>query len=163
MLSRELDALMAYLQLQLSVNGCPLDLNYEEWHYLAPLSWIKMLWRTLHVTGFELHLEYIVIPFPRIGDRLVMDVLREASGNDEDHLKSLGKVRGSLGAIFMSDLVTSDGKYIEQHAIESNWVLKRSSYCFPKEKPDKKDWELWITYLKSATNDNFVRTLLFWR
>ena len=77
-MSKKLDASMAYLQLQLGVNCCPLDLNYDDWHYLAPLSWIKMLWRTLQVTGFELHLEYKELPFPRIGDRLVMDVLREA-------------------------------------------------------------------------------------
>ena len=81
------------------------------------------------MTGFELHLEYKELPFPRTGDKLVMDVLREACGNDEDHLKSLGRVRGSLGAIFMSDLVTADGKYLEQHVTEAGGeVMKRSSY-----------------------------------
>ena len=67
-LSRKLDASIAYLQLQLGVNTCPFDLDYEDWHYMAPLSWVKMLWRTLQVTGFELHLKYESIPFPRSGE-----------------------------------------------------------------------------------------------
>ena len=57
-LSKKLDASIAYLQLQLGVNVCPLDLCYEDWHFLAPLSWVKMLWKTLSVMGFELHLEH---------------------------------------------------------------------------------------------------------
>lgn len=155
-LSKKLDALMAYLQLQLGVNCCPLDLNYDDWHYLAPLSWIKMLWRTLQVTGFELHLEYETTPFPRCGDRLVMDVLRGACGNDQDHLKSLAGVRGFLGAMFMSDIVTADERYIEQHVTGAGCSgLRRSSYCFPKEDPTKKNWDLWIAYLTYVTNDNF--------
>ena len=85
-----------------------------------------------------------------------MDVLREACGNDEGHMRSLGRVRGSLEAIFISDLVTADGKYIEQHVIEAGRkMVQRSSYCFPKEEPNKKDWEIWMSYFKSITNENF--------
>ena len=57
-LSNKMDTSLAYLQLQLGVNCCPFDLVYDEWHYMAPLSWMKMLWRTLQVTGVELHLDY---------------------------------------------------------------------------------------------------------
>ena len=117
-LSKKLDISIAYLQLQLGVNVCPFDLDYEDWHYMAPLSWVKMLWRTLQVTGFELHLEYDEIPFPRAGDILIMDKLRELTGNDRDQLKALARVRGSLSAMFLSDLVTTDGKYLEQFAVD---------------------------------------------
>ena len=50
--SDKLNASLKYLQLKLGTNKCPLDLQYEEWGYLAPLSWINMLWKTLQVTGF---------------------------------------------------------------------------------------------------------------
>ena len=76
LLSKKLDVSIAYLQLQLGVNVCPFDLDYEDWHYMAPLSWVKMLWRTLQVTGFEIHLEYDEIPFPRARDFLIIDKLR---------------------------------------------------------------------------------------
>merc|ERR1712086_1075303 len=55
-LSKKLDVSIRYLQLQLGTNICPLDLPYDTWSYLAPLSWVKMLWRTLQVSGFTVHL-----------------------------------------------------------------------------------------------------------
>ena len=42
-LSKKFDASMRYLQLKLGTNICPLDLRYDTWTYLAPLSWINML------------------------------------------------------------------------------------------------------------------------
>ena len=51
-LSAKLSASIKYLQLQLGTNKCPLDLPYQEWAHLAPLSWVKMLWKTIQVTGF---------------------------------------------------------------------------------------------------------------
>ena len=159
-LSCKLSASISFLQLQLGVNVCPFDLPYGDWHYMAPLSWVKMLWRTLQVTGFELHLEHEVIPCPRKGDLLIMDRLREMAGNNVDHLAKLARVRGSLGAIFISDIVTADGKYIEQFAVEKELSsrLRRSTYDFPKEMPTDRDWELWVSYLRSMTGENFELT-----
>ena len=37
-ISNKLNASLRYLQLQLGTKECPLDLPYEEWAYLAPLS-----------------------------------------------------------------------------------------------------------------------------
>ena len=156
-LSCKLSASISFLQLQLGVNVCPLDLPYEDWHYMAPLSWVKMLWRTLQVTGFELYLEHDPIPFPRKGDSLIIDRLRELSGNNPDHLVKLARVRGSLGVIFMSDIVTADGKCVEQFAVDRflSPGIRRSTYDFPKEMPTESDWELWVSYLKSMTGENF--------
>ena len=37
-LSKKLDVSLRYLQLQLGTNTCPLDLPYDIWTYLTPLS-----------------------------------------------------------------------------------------------------------------------------
>jgi hypothetical protein len=63
-LSRKLDASLRYLQLQLGTPYNPLLLNYAAWGYLAPLSWVKMLWRTLHHFNIHLHMAYPNIVFP---------------------------------------------------------------------------------------------------
>ena len=78
------------------------------------------------------------------------------TGNDKDQLKALARVRGSLNAMFLSDLVTADGKYLEQFAIdrEVSWI-GRSNYDFPIEQPSDKDWETWVSYLESMTVENF--------
>jgi hypothetical protein len=47
-LSRKLDASLRYLQLQLGTPHNPLTLDFSKWNHLAPLSWVKMLWKSLH-------------------------------------------------------------------------------------------------------------------
>ena len=42
-LSAKLSASLRYLKLQLGTNKCPLDPCYDDWAYLEPLSWVKML------------------------------------------------------------------------------------------------------------------------
>jgi hypothetical protein len=53
-LSRKLDTSLRYLQLQLGMPHNPFLLEYAVWGHLAPLSCVKMLWRTLH--HFDIHL-----------------------------------------------------------------------------------------------------------
>ena len=68
--------------------------------------------------GFELHLEYEEVPLPRERGFVLMNKFREMSLGGEDHMMALSRVRGSLGAMFFLDIVTADGKYIEQHTTE---------------------------------------------
>ena len=98
-LGKKLSTSLAYLQLQLGTNVCPFDLDYEQWSVYAPLSWVKMLWRTLQVCGFELHLRHDELPFPRKNDRLVMELVMELI-KDTEVLKSIARVRGFLNVIF---------------------------------------------------------------
>ena len=94
-------------------NKCPLDIPYEEWAYLAPLSWAKMLWRTLQVTGFQVHLKYDeLLYYPRCGEMVVMEFVM-SMGLDKEDLMSMSKVKGRLGVIFLSDMTTADGKHLE--------------------------------------------------
>ncbi len=74
-LSRKLDASLRYLQLQLRMPHNPITLDYDKWGYLAPLSWIKMLWRSLHHFNIHLHMECVMIPSPRERDQVVMELI----------------------------------------------------------------------------------------
>jgi len=69
-LSRILDASLSlrYLQLQLGMPHNPVTLDYDKLGYLAPLSWVKMLWRSLHHFIIHLHMECATIPSPRERD-----------------------------------------------------------------------------------------------
>jgi len=54
-------------------------------------------------------------------------------------MMTLSRVRGSLGAMFFSDIVTADGRNVEQHATEmGKSKIVRSCYHFPREEPSKK-------------------------
>ena len=96
------------MQLQLGTNKYPLDLPDEEWAYLAPLSWIKMLWRTLQVAGFQVHLTYNELPHPRREDVVVMEYAMRM-GLDKEDILSISRVKGKLEVIFLSDMVTAGG------------------------------------------------------
>ena len=74
---------------------------------------------------------------------------------DESKLMSFSRVRGFLEAIYLSDITTIDGKYLEEWAVKKGNYEKRSNYDFPKEQPSNKDWNEWIDVMKSMTTCNY--------
>ena len=77
-LSRKLDASLRYLQLQLGMPGNPLELDFNVWGYLAPLSWVKMLWKFLYHFNIHLHMAYPIIAIPRERNQVVYVLFRES-------------------------------------------------------------------------------------
>ncbi len=110
-LSRKLDASLRYLQLYLGTPYDQLLLNYAAWGHLAPLSWVKMLWRTLHHFDIHLHMAYPNIAFPQERDQVIMEIFLSADLSP-DSIRSLGQCRAALEAIFLSDLTTADGNQV---------------------------------------------------
>jgi len=143
-LSRKHDASLRYLQLQLGTPHNPVTLDYDKWGYLAPLSWVKMLWRLLHHFNIHLHMECATISCPRERDQVVMELIL-GKVLDRKTIRSLSRCRGSLEIIFLSDMTTADGRYLEQFVFNPGSKVARSKYKFPRESPAKKDWTLGST------------------
>ena len=57
--------------------------------------------------------------------------------------------------MFLSDIVTADGKFLEQHVYKRSSYLKRSKYDFPREEPADEDWENWMYFWKSHLLSNY--------
>jgi hypothetical protein len=72
--SKKLDASLRYLQLQLGTPHNPFLLDYAVWGHLAPLSWVKMLWRTLNNFDIHLYMAYPSIAPPRERDLVLMEI-----------------------------------------------------------------------------------------
>ena len=51
-----------------------------------------------------------------------------------------------LQCIFLSDMVTADGRYLESFVLDPGPFKRRSSYCFPRECPTKGDWDTWVDF-----------------
>ena len=100
-LSRKLDASLRYLQLQLGTPHNPITQDYDKWGYLAPLSWVKMLWRLLHHFNIHLHMECATIPSPRERDQVVMELII-GKVLDRKTIGKLHRYQGSLEIIFLS-------------------------------------------------------------
>ena len=114
-----------------------------------------MLWRTLQVTGFQLHLKYDELPAPRRGDVVIMELAMD-TGLGKDDLMSVSRVKGKLGDIFLSDMTTADGKYLEEYACDPQTPLSSGTkFNFPREEPTRQDWEVWRDFWRQHTVENF--------
>ena len=106
------------------------------------------------MSGFEVHLKYEVTKSPRMGDKVFMEMAMEVC-KDESKMMSFSRVRGFLEAIYLSDITTIDGKYLEEWAVKKGAYEKRSNFDFPKEQPTNNDWNEWIDVMKSITTCNY--------
>ncbi len=73
--SKKLNALLRYLQLQLGTPHNPFTMDYNRWGHLALLSWVKMLWKPLHHFNIHLYMAYPTIPYPCECDQVIMEIL----------------------------------------------------------------------------------------
>jgi hypothetical protein len=107
-LGRKLDESLRYLQLQLGTPHKPLTLDYAKWGQLTPLSWVKMLWQFLNHFDIHLHMEFSIISLPRERDQVLMEIFF-AEVHSPETIRSLGRCRGALEDIILSDITTADG------------------------------------------------------
>ena len=86
---------------------------------------------------------------------IIMEWIMSAC-DDMDKVMAATRVRGFLNAIFLSDIVTADGKFIEEHALsEIEEYKRRSCYNFPREHPTKQDWVIWRYLLRGLLLENY--------
>ena len=80
----------------------------------------------------EIQMKYDEISLPRRQDHLLIDLF-DRSDPSEEAMASLCRVRCSLGALFLSDIVTADGKRLEHFATASEHEgAVNSTYIFPR-------------------------------
>ena len=89
----------------------------------------------MQVTGFQVHLKYSELPLPRRGDVVVMEYAMSMDLDREDIL-SMSRVKGKLGIIFLSDMMTADDKHLEFFALDPKEQDEpQSKFIFPREAP----------------------------
>jgi hypothetical protein len=147
-LSKKLDASFWYLQLQLDTPHNPLTLPFNKWGHLTPLLWVKMLWQSLDSFMIQLHMKYPTILYPRERDQVIMELAHDKASSPLE-ISSINRCQGMLQCIFLSDVVTADGRYLESFVFNPGLFRRRSSYRFPCEPPSQKDWETWFDFWHS--------------
>ena len=88
-------------------------------------------------------------------DSLIMD-FKISKGASKEDLLSMSRVRGLLCIIFISDIVTADGKCLEGFSITRTSSMEHASkYNLPKEATIQDDWMIWIQFWKQHTVGTF--------
>ncbi len=90
-------------------------------------------------------MKYHTLPFPRERDQVITEIILDGALSTAE-VKSLNRCRGMLQCIFLSDLVTADGRYLESFVFDPGPFKRRSNYCFPRECPTKGDWDMWVDF-----------------
>jgi hypothetical protein len=135
-LSKKLNASLRHLQPQIGTPHNQLTLNYTKWGALAPLSWVQMLWKSLHYFDITLYMSYPMTLPPHERDQVIIEVIF-SHDLDATTIKGLNRCRGSLEALFLSDITMADGEYLEHFAFDSGGSAKHSQYTFPREQPTR--------------------------
>ena len=112
-LGKKLTISLEALQLEVGSDRCPLLIPYCPLGLLATLCWCRSFWESLDYYKFKLELDYDVLQLPREGDVLLIDIFLRANTGQEV-LLSLQRCMIKWKAMFLSDLIASNGRQIER-------------------------------------------------
>jgi hypothetical protein len=149
-LSKKLDASLGYLQLQVSMPQNPFSQDYFRRGKLAPLSWVKMLWKSLHYFGITLHMLFLTIAPPRERDQVIMEIIFSRNF-DFTEITRINRCIVYLQTLFLLYIMTADGKYLEHFVFDPGSNTRHSRYTFLREKPTRQDWVLWVNFWHGFT------------
>ncbi len=137
-LSKELNASLGYLQLQVGMPQNPFTQDYSRWGELAPLSWVKMLWKSLHYFDITLHMSFPTITPLWECDQVIMEIIF-SQNFDFTEITWINRCRVYLPTLLLSDIMTANGKYLEYFVFNPGSNTCCSRYTFPREKPTRQD------------------------
>jgi hypothetical protein len=151
-LGQKLKATLEALQVEIGCNGNPLSEQYNSHGILTTPSWIKSVWERSNQFNLEFILDYNRIHAPRKNDITIIELLL-SNGVTGLELRKMNKCRLKLHAIFLSDITTASGRYLEE------WVFgsrkgRQSRIKFHCEDPNTNDWDLWDTFWVAWLNRN---------
>jgi hypothetical protein len=152
---QKLTCSLCWLQIQLGHNDNPLLLDYSKWHHLTCRSWWVELWQSLDNSPVQLRLAYQRQLPPRRNDVTIMSFLMDCD-LPTNTLAVMNRCRNFLNALFLSDIATADGKFLNrQFLTHDNPRPLESSLSFPREQPTRSDWLVWIGTWGKVTLTSF--------
>jgi hypothetical protein len=86
----------------------------------------------------------IILP-PRESDQVLMENFH-AENLSPETIRSLGRCRGTLEAIFLSDITTADGRYLEKIVFNPVGKETKSKFKIPCKKPTNNNWNSWFNF-----------------
>jgi hypothetical protein len=105
------------LLLELGVSFQPLQSSYQQFFFLATLTWMKMLWEKLDKFNITVQTAESPQKLPRQGDKFLMLVFIER-GHGREALIKLNWVRVHLQLIFLSNILSALGLRINPTVLQ---------------------------------------------
>ena len=138
-----LQASMEALQLEIGCVGCPLRESFYPLGPLATHCWLRSFWEVVDKYKLVLEVDYPEVPLPRQNDVTIMSIAMSL-GLQGDDLLSIIRCRLSCCSIFLSDITSANGRYLDptrgQPGVDYGPF---SQYTHPRERPSQQDWLVW--------------------
>ncbi len=90
-------------------------------------------------------MKYPILPLLWESDQVIMDIILK-SVSSMAAIQSLNHCHVMLNCIYLSDLVTADGRYLESFVFDPGPVKWQSNYHFPEECPTQSDHDTWFNF-----------------
>ena len=145
---------MEALQLHLGCSSNPLSLDYDTWSFLAPECWLKCFWESIHHFDILLRARLPQLLLPRQHNKMIMSLVL-SSGLPCSSVSGINRCRIYKRCLFLSDIVTADGRKLEEMVWEERSQVV-SSFRFPREHPTRADWDCWKLFWKEYADSNGV-------
>ena len=150
---------MESVQLEAGFSDCPLLHPFHPHGTFVAHCWFCSFWQALDYFGMKLFIDYPGIQTPRERDQVLV-TLYASSGWDTSYqyYQSWNRCRIACKALFLLDIATADGKYIDGRFLSSQ-VLDNpplSVYQFAQERPCAADWAIWVGFWQDFTYPGFV-------
>ena len=143
---------LSTIQLQAGVEGLFLNKSRNQIPYLHGNSRIFYLWNVCNEYKLQIQVDRVWTPSSqRQNDKTIMDLLIEKK-YPVDHLRIMNKCRLYLQVIYLSDIVSADGKTMLKWASHAtNEKKDRSTLVWPYQQcPTTEEWNTWKMTLYAA-------------
>ena len=156
-LGKKFQASLEVLQLEIGCAGCPFDEDFGKLGGLATECWMKSFWERLHHYGFDLYVKWPRLENPWEGDRLLTPLF-VSQGYSGVPLQRLNRCRIAVQAMFLSDLVSANGRNFLAFdpTVFKNFAPRTSKFAYPRESPTKEDWCTWYRFWKNFTTTGWT-------
>ena len=164
-IGQTLRACMQALQLQCGCVGCPLSEPFYPMGEVCDHSWLTSFWEVVDRYKLHLFIDYEILSYPRENDDTIMR-LAIGLGYTVEMLRSINRCRLAICALFLSDITTADGKFLNPMRMQPGVDYSSfSKYKWPKECPSTHDWEVWTSFCSRITlpDGSLLRSLGKWK
>jgi hypothetical protein len=144
------------MKLELGTNGFLLSNSWD----LSPLatdSWIKSTWEFVVRYGISIHDDLPAFHPIRYHDQLLIPLFYKI-GFRGSSLRLVNQCRLFLRVTWLSEIVTADGRYIENSAVEKPYGLSsKAEFIYPAQVlPPDSSWKLWREGLSRICSDRLT-------
>ena len=139
-------AQMEYLGLEIGNMHNIFDLQYSEWSLFATPTWITSTWQFCDKYNIQLNGPRVSSTLQRVNDVLVMEKVLEYKAHfTEKDLILVNQCRQYLQVMYLSDMVSGDGRVIEECFIYGIQPVDRlSQWKWPfQNRPSAEAWVQW--------------------